>query len=71
LTQALQSFIEHDGTVHALFHGFRQRGAFMTTLLICAALFLSFLVLAIVVAFVYMIMADDDNQDESGTHTKE
>ena len=44
----------------------------MTTLLICAALFLSFLVLAIVVAFVYMIMADDDdNQDESGTHTKE
>ncbi len=43
----------------------------MTTLLICAALFLSFLVLAIVVAFVYMIMADADNQDESGTHTKE
>jgi len=34
----------------------------MTTLLICAALFLSFLVLAIVVAFVYMITADADNQ---------
>jgi hypothetical protein len=43
----------------------------MTTMLICAALFLSFLALAVVVAFVYMIMADDDNQDKSGTHRKE